>query len=156
MIEHQKTSVIAGIALIGVGILLWLELGWMILPLLLAALGAFFYTQRRGLGQTASAVQSLLWGVGLAILFAFEVLFPGLLLLIGGSLLLRGREEQVDQKIQNFVATIRARRSAAPKTTAIQHIRVEPTTVPPTPTVYNPQVTQNNIPVTNDTVRLKD
>ncbi len=99
--EHmkQKRTRYLGLGLVILGIMAVLGL-WNLVPVvLLGAVGAYIYIERRREGRIGAAVQSALWLLGVALLLALHFVVPGVLLLAGASLLLRGREQQVDQRL---------------------------------------------------------
>jgi hypothetical protein len=71
------------------------------------------YVQRRNMGRTIEAVQLLVWGGGLGLLFLLDFLWPGILLLAGASLLLRGREFRADEALQTLARRVRRPRVRA-------------------------------------------
>ena len=95
----RKQSVALGGALIGLGIVWWLNLWWLIVPLAMIGGGVLGYQQRRRVGDAIGAVQAGLWLSGIGVLFLLHFLFPGILLLAGASILLRGRELQADDRV---------------------------------------------------------
>lgn len=104
--EHmkQKRTRYLGLGLVILGIMAVLGL-WNLVPVvLLGAVGAYIYMERRREGRIGAAVQSALWLVGVALLLAVHFVVPGILLLAGASLLLRGREQQVDQRLSALLA----------------------------------------------------
>jgi len=139
---NQKKTRIAGTVLIILGVVAIFHLWWAILPALLAIGGVAIYRRQRDLGRTNEAVQGALWGVGLGLLLMIHFLFPGVLLLGGASLLLRGRELEADQRVQGVLATIISRRTPAPA---------------PIQPVAQTRVTVVNVeqPSTGETVRLR-
>jgi len=139
---NQKQTRVAGIALIAIGVVAVFHLWWIILPALLAAGGVAIYRRQRALGRTNDAVQGALWGVGLALLLLIHFIFPGVLLLGGASLLLRGHELEADQRVHGMLATIMSRRVPAQ---------------PPIRPVASTRVTIVNVdqPSTGETVRLR-
>ncbi|HEU4323817.1 MAG TPA: hypothetical protein VFS21_11765 [Roseiflexaceae bacterium] len=114
MNTNRQQSVSIGTIMIGVGLLWWLNLWWLLVPGILAVGGAIGYVQRRTYGRPVEAVQIGLWGVGLGLLFLLGFVWPGILLLAGLSILLRGREIEADTAIQNALARIANRGRAAP------------------------------------------
>lgn len=136
---NQKQTRNAGIALIALGVVAVFHLWWAIPAVLLATGGVVIYRRQRALGRTGEAVQGALWGVGLAILLLMHFIFPGILLLGGASLLLRGRELEADQRVQHMLTNLTSRRTSAPVQPAQQ----------PKVTIINEQ------PHTNETVRLR-
>lgn len=88
MNEHRYKSLSAGLFLIGLGMLFLLRLGiwpWILVVIGLAGLPAALESNRGWLGY-----QSAFWLIGLALLFASGYLWPGILILIGLSVLLGG------------------------------------------------------------------
>src|SRR5262245_31584295 len=120
---NKQPSVALGAFLIGLGIVWWLHLWALLLPAALLIGGAVAYQQRRNMGRTIEAVQVGLWGVGLALLFMLHFLWPGVLFLAGASVLMRGRETNVDAYVQNAIAQVRRRPSAA-RPTPTQHVPI--------------------------------
>ena len=116
--NKQQTAVI-GAFLIALGLVMWLNLWWLIAPGALLAGGVLAYRQRRRLGRPAEAVQALLWCFGLALLF-LTGFWLGVLFLAGASLLLRGRELQADTMIQQALTQARTRRSPSRSITTQQ------------------------------------
>jgi hypothetical protein len=115
--NKNARTITLGVTLIGLGLLWWLNLWWLLLPGVLAIGGVAAYVQRRAGGRTIEAVQALVWGLGLSLLFLFEFVWPGVLLLAGASLLLRGREFQADETIQTLARRVRrprVRRASTP------------------------------------------
>ncbi len=103
---NRQQNQYVGIALIIFGIFAVLRLWWLVLPLLFVGGGYYLYTQRRATGQINEAVQMGLWGLGLGLLFLADFIFPGVLLLAGASLLLRGNEAKADAWVQNLLPRI--------------------------------------------------
>lgn len=97
-LQNDQTRLI-GILLIALGVVTIFKLWWLVPIALLAGGGIAIYRRQRNLGRTDEAVQALLWGVGFALLLLFKLLWPGILLLGGVSLLLRGREAEVEQRM---------------------------------------------------------
>jgi hypothetical protein len=123
--NKQQTAAI-GAFLIALGLVMWLNLWWLIAPGALVAGGILAYRQRQRLGRPAEAVQALLWCFGLALVF-LTGFWLGILFLAGASLLLRGRELQADAMIQQALTQARTRRSASRSITT-QHV---PISAPP-------------------------
>jgi len=107
----QKQARYLGIALIVLGAIAVLKFWGLVLPLTLGGLGGFLYMQRRQMGRIGEAVQFGLWLIGSALLLLVNFFVPGVLLLGGASLLLRGRESEVDRKVQYYLGRIQARLS---------------------------------------------
>ncbi|NNJ12245.1 hypothetical protein EKD04_018100 [Chloroflexales bacterium ZM16-3] len=139
---NQKQTRVAGIALITIGVVAIFHLWWAIPSVLLAAGGVTIYRRQRAIGRTGEAVQGALWGVGLALLLLIDFVVPGVLLLGGASLLLRGRELEADQRVQRMLSNVASRRRAAPAQPA------QPVAQQPKVTIVNEQ------PTTGETVRL--
>jgi len=151
---NQQQTRYAGIALIVFGIVAVFNLWWLIPSALLVGGGATIYQRQRASGRTGDAVQALLWGVGLAVLMLADFVFPGVLLLGGVSLLLRGREPQADARVQATVARFARRRAPAVTATPTPAM-----SAPQTP-VAQPQqrvtiVNSTEQPSTSETVRLR-
>ncbi len=138
--DNRQTTWLGG-ALIVLGLVWWLKLGWLLLPAALVTGGVIGYQQRKLLGRTREAVQVAYWCFGLGLAFLLHMMVPGILLLIGGSFLLRGREEDVDQWVQAQMKGSAARPAPA---AAPSRQQVEITVVPD----------QNDQAHTGDTQRL--
>src|SRR4029079_8213 len=150
---NKQPSVALGAFLIGLGVVWWLNLWSLLLPAALLIGGAVAYQQRRRMGRTIEGVQVGLWGVGLALLFMLHFIWPGVLFLAGASVLMRGRETNVDAYVQNALSQLRRRPSAARPTPA-QHAPVTPSQpVPLSPAQPRPaaSVSKSN---TGETTRL--
>lgn len=139
----RRQQVIAGTFLIVLGLVWWLDLWFLLWPGALAAAGVAAYVQRRAMGRTQEAVQGGLWGVGLAALFLTGFVWPGLLFLAGASILLRGREAELDARVQGLLGRV-SRRS-----TAIQPVRSQQ--VPVTTVSVEP----SDAPSMGETTRLR-
>lgn len=129
---NQKQTRVAGIALIALGVVAIFHLWWAIPSVLLAAGGVAIYRRQRAIGRTGEAVQAALWGIGLALLMLIDFVFPGVLLLGGASLLLRGRELEADQRAQRLLTSVSSRRAAAPAQPAAQQPQASPVSEQPT------------------------
>lgn len=136
---NQTQTRYAGIALIVLGVVAVFHLWWLIPSALLAAGGVAIYRRQRAIGRRGEALQALLWGVGLALLLMIDFVFPGVLLLGGISLLLRGREDKADERVQAAVARLTRRRTLA-ATPAQTQVTVVPAA---------------EAPASNETVRLR-
>ena len=109
---NQQQTRYAGIALITLAVVIIFNL-WGLIPVaLLAGGGAMIYQRERSMGRTNSAVQAGLWGLGLALLYMLDFVLPGVLLLAGASLLLRGKEDQADARVQRVLSRMPRRRIA--------------------------------------------
>jgi len=75
----------AGLLLIGIGVILLLKLS--LFPAILAVLGISSIVAGVATGRGWYGVQSGLWLIGLFFLFQFDILWPGILILIGVSTL---------------------------------------------------------------------
>jgi hypothetical protein len=156
---NQQQTRYAGIALIVLGVVAVFNLWWMIPSALLIGGGVAIYQRQRASGRKGEAVQALLWGVGLAALLLVDFVFPGVLLLGGASLLLRGREAQADERVQRTVARFARRRTPAVSAPAATAPSI-PTMAAPQAPVAQPQqrvtiVSSSEQPNTSDTVRLR-
>src|SRR5262245_36647840 len=141
--NKQQTAMI-GAVLIALGLVMWLNLWWLIAPGALVAGGVLAYRQRRRLGRPVEAVQALLWCFGLALIFLTHF-WLGVLFLAGASLVLRGRELQADGMIQQALTQARTRRTASRSITTQQ----VPISAPPAaPT------SEIDAPSTGNTTRL--
>lgn len=110
---NQQQARYAGIALIVLGVVAVFNL-WGLIPLALLAGGGYaIYRRQQALGRPNEAIQALLWGVGLAVLMALDAIWPGVLLLGGASLLLRGREAQAEQRVAVLLGQVTRRRAPA-------------------------------------------
>ncbi|NOK60792.1 MAG: hypothetical protein GFH27_549289n225 [Chloroflexi bacterium AL-W] len=147
-LSRQQTATL-GIGLITFGVIVWLNLWWLVVPGLLISGGALAYAQRRSVNRIAEAVQLGLWGVGLGIFaIPFMPFIAGFFLLGGTSLLIRGREDKADTFVQRMLGRVR-RRSSSPSVSVQQvPITQQPTVVTPT--------TQQDVhePSTGETTRL--
>jgi hypothetical protein len=88
MNEHRHKSLSAGLFLIGLGLLFLLRVGiwpWILAVIGVAGLPAALASNRGWLG-----FQSAFWLIGLALLFASGYFWPGILILVGLSVLLGG------------------------------------------------------------------
>lgn len=143
IIHNTPQARIVGIVLIVLGVVAILDLWWLVPAALLAGGGIAIYRRQRVLGRTGEAVQAALWGLGLAFLFLIDAIIPGVLLLGGASLLLRGREQAVEQRAQLLITQVASRRRAAAPAQPVA--------------VSAPQVTivSAEQPNTSDTVRLR-
>ena len=138
-LNAQQTR-IAGFALIAFAVVMILDLWWLLPVAMLGGAGVAIYRRERSIGQINSAVQGGLWGLGLAVLYVLGAIFPGVLLLGGASLLLRGNEAKVDAKVQEIIERRRARRSFQASSV--------------TPPVAQPPVTVEQPRNPNETIRL--
>jgi hypothetical protein len=144
-----RRSAILGIGLIVLGLVWWLSLWWLLLPGALMAGGAATYIQRRRIGRTAEAVQIGLWGIGLGLLFLIGFIFPGILFLAGASVLARGREIDIDDRIQRLAAGLRRSQSKA-RSSETTHV---PVTVHPG---VHSSLPAGDVLSTGETTRLRE
>ncbi len=152
MNTNKQQSVMLGGFLIALGLVWWLNLWWVLLPGLLIAGGVIGYRQRRSLGRPIEAVQAGLWCIGLAILFLIGGIWPGVLLLAGVSILIRGRELQVDDRLQSLFAQARSRRRVSQPVTTQQ----VPITTVQMPAATTPPQFSAPTASTGDTTRLHE
>ena len=110
---NQTQARYAGIALIAIGVVAIFNLWWLIPSALLATGGMVIYRRQKALGRNGEAVQAALWGLGLALLMLVDFLVPGVLLLGGASLLMRGREAEVEARALGVVGRFSRRRTPA-------------------------------------------
>ena len=150
---NKQPSVMAGVLLIGLGLVWWLNLWPLLLPGALLVGGAAAYVQRRKLGRTVEAVQVGMWGAGLALLFMLGFVFPGVLLLAGASVLARGREGQIDAAVQQLIGRF-GRRSAS-RQAPVQQVQISTSYPAPVPPAQpHVQATPDRSVSTSDTTRL--
>src|SRR5687767_3497773 len=121
---NKQPSATVGVFLVGLGVIALLNLWSLLLPAVLLVGGAVAYQQRRSMGRTVEAVQVGLWGVGLALLFMLGFIWPGVLFLAGASVLMRGRESNVDVYVQNALAQARGRQRPAARPTPSQRVEI--------------------------------
>jgi len=131
---NKRQPAAIGLFLIALGLVMWLHLWWLVAPAALAVGGVLAYRERRRLGRPVEAVQAGLWCFGLALLFLTHFWF-GVIFLAGLSLLLRGRELQVDTAIQQALNQARNRR-AAPRTITTQQVPITTQPAPPAGSEY--------------------
>ena len=149
---NKQPSVALGAFLIGLGVVWWLHLWSLLLPAALLVGGVMAYQQRRRMGRTVEGIQVGLWGVGLALLFMLHFIWPGVLFLAGASVLVRGRENNVDTYVQNAIAQAR-RRPAAARPTPTQHVPITTSQPAPLPQAQ-PRPTVSEKSNTGETTRL--
>lgn len=149
---NRQQSVAIGVSLITLGLVAWLGLWWLIWPGALVAGAVIGYRQRRKIGRVEEAVQVGLWGLGLALIFLLDF-WVGLLFLAGASVLMRGREAQIDDSVQRMFN--RSYRSYPPTTStslSTQHVPVM--TQPHTSAAPNVTIEEAPAPTTGETTRL--
>lgn len=146
-IDYRQSRYL-GIALIAIGVFAVLRLWWILPTAILTAAGMYLYMQRRQVGRTNEAVQGGLWLVGLGVLFLINFLFPGVLLLAGASLLLRGREHEVDMRVQHVLARFKNNRNGA-SVPSTHNVPVHAAQPDP-----QPQAQQEDTATTGKTIRL--
>jgi hypothetical protein len=132
-VHDNRRSAAIGIGLIVLGVIWWLNLWWLLLPGALIAGGVAAYIQRRAT-RAPEAVQVGLWGVGLGLLLLIDFVFPGVLFLAGISILARGREPEIDSRVQRLISGLRRPRATShrPETTSVP-ISVHPGVAPHMP-----------------------
>jgi hypothetical protein len=133
----DKQQKLLGISLIALALVIWLDLWWMLVPGALIAAGIYTYRQRRQNHAISEAVQTLMWCTGIAVIY-MSGFWLGVLVLAGISLLIRGREQDIDTAIQQALNM----RKAQPQT--------------PANTAHQVPITDysNERPSTGDTTRL--
>ncbi len=144
-LQNNQSKAI-GIFLIAIGVVALFGLWNLLLPGVLAVAGFVVYNQRRAAGRTIEAVQAGVWLFGLALLFALDFFWPGILFLAGLSILARGHEFQVDDRVQRVLG--RASGRSIQRTPTTQNV---PVTVVPQEA---PEPSSQNEAVTNETRRL--
>jgi hypothetical protein len=152
----QQRTMYAGIALIVLGVLYITGLASILPAIVLAGGGAFLYTNQRKRGQLDQALIGGLWGVGLALIWFTGAWVPGLLVLGGLTLLMRGREQQTDAKVQRLVVQSQAafQQISGQARTALQ-ARSARRSTSATPSQPNSVTIINaDTPTTGDTTRL--
>jgi hypothetical protein len=134
---------------------------WGLIPaLVLGGLGAYVYTERRRQGRIEAGVQSGLWLLGVALLLVIRFFFPGILILAGASLLMRGREHVVNRKVEEFLDKMGIKLPSpyngqnpithAPSASSVQHTPAQQ--APHTPDQEQAQTASK--PSTGETTRL--
>jgi hypothetical protein len=146
MTPNKRQSAAVGIFLIGLGLVMWLHLWWLVWPGALVVAGGLAYRERRRIGRPAEAVQAALWCIGMALVFLSQF-WLGVLFLAGLSLLLRGRELMIDAVVQGLLGQARSQRTTARPLTTQQ---VPITTQPSSPT------TEYEAAATAQTTRLSE
>lgn len=116
----SKATRYVGFSLVIAGFFALVGMWWMLPVVILASVGGYVYTERRKEGRIAAAVQSGLWLIGLAVLWLFSAIIfpPGILVLAGASLLIRGHEPKVDERVREFLAKIGIKLAPAATTPA--------------------------------------
>ncbi len=122
-IENRRAMALGG-ALLGLGLVWALNLWWLLLPASLVAAGVIGYRERRKIGRHDEAIQAGLWGTGLAMIVLLGAWLPGLLILGGTSLLLRGRETAMFDRLLAWVGLLLRRAPAAGRATPAQDVPV--------------------------------
>ena len=87
--RRSADSMGVGILLIGIGTLFMLRDRVDFFPWVLAIIGIAGIPEALSRGRNWAAWQGVFWLIGLAVLFAADILWPGILILVGGSMLLR-------------------------------------------------------------------
>lgn len=88
-VHRSADSLGVGILLIGIGTLFMLRGQVDFFPWVLAIIGIAGIPEALSRGRNWAAWQGVFWLIGLAVLFAADILWPGILILAGGSMLLR-------------------------------------------------------------------
>jgi hypothetical protein len=111
MNNNKRQTVVMGAFLITLGVVWWLNLWWLLLPAAMVVAGTVGYLQRRSAGRNDEAIQAALWGIGMGLLFLTSFVWPGILFIAGASILLRGREAQVETSVRHALTRIRPQRA---------------------------------------------
>jgi hypothetical protein len=154
MNPNKQQSVALGVLLIVLGLVWWLNLWSLIWPGALAAAGVIAYRQRRRAGRPVEAVQAGLWCIGLALLFLVDFVWPGVLFLAGASILIRGREVEVDEQIRRTVAQAGSQRRAVSRAITTQQVPITTHQAPAHPAA--PQTAGQDAPATGQTAHLHE
>ncbi len=144
--KRSSQNMMIGILLVVLGVVALLGLWWALLPAMLVAGSVYGYRQCRSQGKPAEAVQLALWGMGLALLFLVGFSWAGMLLLLGASMLLRGREHTIVEYMPLLVGRVLSVRPRMPRRASKAQdvpINIE------TPVQYEPYK-----PSVNETTRL--
>jgi hypothetical protein len=152
---NQQQSRIAGISLIALGVVAIFNLWWIVPVGLLAGGGVYLYRQRKQMGRSREAVQFAFWGLGLAVLYLTDLIFPGVLILVGLSLLMRGREQDVEARVQRGLGRFNRRRSANAVNEQDQTALQATTMAAPVQQSARPAETAQEQPAVGETVRLQ-
>ncbi len=147
---NQQQSRMVGIGLIALGVVAIFNLWWIVPVALLAGGGIYLYRQRKQMGRTNEAVQFGFWGLGLAALYLTDLIFPGVLILVGLSLMMRGREQSVEARVQRVLGRFSRRQPATV-------VNDQEQTAPSVPVQQSarPAETIQEQPAVGETVRLK-
>jgi hypothetical protein len=108
----NRQTVIMGVFLIALGVVWWLNLWSLLLPAAMIVAGVVGYLQRRSAGRKDEAIQAALWGIGMGLLFLAGFVWPGVLFIAGASILLRGREAQVEASVRQAITRVRPNRAS--------------------------------------------
>ncbi len=120
-IRREDATLIGG-ALVGLGLVWALDLWWLVLPGMLLGLAVWSYRHSHKLGRVEEALQAALWFGGFGLLALTGFVWPGVLILAGMALLLRGREHEVDARLQQIIGDLRGLlRRPAPGTPSASH-----------------------------------
>lgn len=145
---NRQQTIAVGVLLIALGLIAWLNLWWLILPGAFVTAGVIGYSQRRRIGRPQEAVQVGLWSIGLALVFLMHF-WVGVLFLAGASILLRGRENQVEEWIDRTFRQTASRRTTTIQSYPTQHVPIT-TQSTSTPSLSDDATT----PTTGETKRL--
>jgi hypothetical protein len=108
----NRQTVVMGVFLIALGVVWWLNLWSLLLPAAMIVAGVAGYLQRRSAGRKDEAIQAALWGIGMGLLFLTSFVWPGVLFIAGASILLRGREAQVEASVRHAITRVRPNRAS--------------------------------------------
>jgi hypothetical protein len=150
---NRQQSVAIGGSLIALGVIAWLGLWWLIWPAALVAGAVIGYRQRRKIGRVEEAVQVGLWGLGLALIFLLDF-WVGFLFLAGASVLIRGREAQIDDSVQRMLNRSYRSYPATSTSTALSTQHVPVMTQPHTTSAPSVTIEEPSTPSTGETRRL--
>ncbi|MDZ4722040.1 MAG: hypothetical protein SH847_26565 [Roseiflexaceae bacterium] len=144
--NNKRQTVVMGIFLIALGVVWWLNLWWLLLPAAMIIAGVVGYLQRRSAGRNDEAMQAALWGIGMGLLFLTSFVWPGVLFVAGASILLRGREAQVEANVRHAITRVRSNRARRSSTERVPVETIPATIIP---------INQSSVSV-NDTTRLHE
>jgi hypothetical protein len=111
MLNTNRSTIVMGTFLIGLGLVWWLDLWWLLLPVAMIVAGGVGYLQRRSAGRANEALHIAIWGVGMGLMLLLNFLWPGVLFVAGASILLRGREAEVEATVRRAITRVRGGRA---------------------------------------------